>query len=254
MAVSATLDLDLDPSHRPVEVTATLRSGVGMDPPYALDLAGLLAARMRRVEQAGLDESGRLFSHPLPDTTGDEPLDMDLPLGRCRTGQQWHWLATCAVPRYVSEHAEPRTFYRTVDSSWAQRAAERPLPYFHPSGGPYRDMMIPSPVVICTHLRWHAVGDPAAIAALVKPLKFIGRRRAAGEGGILRWTVTEVDTEPGRWAHLADGDIARPCPTECADTLGVDYRTGWFAVRPPAHHPDLLAMLAMTPSPEEERW
>lgn len=252
MALSAALDLDLAPAHRPVEIEATLRSGVGMDPPYALDLAGLLAARMRRVEQAALDEAGRLFTHPLPDTTGDEPLDMDLPLGRCRTGSQWHWLASCALPVHASEHPDPRIFYRTVDSAWAQRAADRPLPYFHPTGGAYRDVMVPSPVLTCTALRWHAVGDPVAIAALLAPLRFIGRRRTTGEGSVLSWRVTEVDTDPGTWAHLSAGEIARPCPPECAEALGVPYRTGWFAIRPPSHHPDLLALLAMAPQPEED--
>lgn len=251
MAVAG-LVLDLDRTHRPVEVKATLRSGVGMDLPYALDLAGLLAARLRRLEQAALDDAGRLFSAPLPDTTGDEPLDMNLPLGRCSAGAQWHWLASCAIPEMVEPVLEPRTFYRTVDSSWAQRAADRPLPYFHPTGGPYRDIMMPSPVLVCASLRWRAVGDPAVIASLLRPLRAIGRRRASGEGGVLSWTVTEVDTDPGRWAHEADGNLIRPCPVACAEALGVAYRTGWYALRPPAHHPDLLANLAQAPTPEEE--
>lgn len=258
MAVTApALRVDLDPGHVPIEVTAHLRTGVGFDQPYGLDLAGILAARVRRLAQATLDTRGALATQPLPDTTEDEALDLVLPLSRCSTGEDWHWLATCATPVDPLPDPEPRTFYRVVDSRWAQHAADRPLPYFHPSGGPYRDVMMPAPVTVCRAVRWRAAGDPEAVRALLTPLRFIGRRRATGEGGVLSWDITTptLTGDVGEWVH-ADGDtLLRPCPTACADALGKPYTTGWYALRPPSWHPDRLSALAMTaPDEEDDGW
>ena len=246
------LTIDMDDNHRPVLVRATLRTGVGYDPPYGLDLAGLLATRMRSVQSAGLEQAQRLTKTPLPDTTEEDPGDLNLPLSRCLTGADWHWLASCAIPIAADDFPEPRTYYRVVDSSWAQRAATRPLTYAHPSSGPYRDVMMPAPVIVCREVTWHAVGDLDAIRRLVSPLRFIGRRRSTGEGGVIGWTVTPVDTDPIRWAHESESSIIRPCPQECAQGLGVDFGMGWYAIRPPSWHPDRLQQLAIATEPEEE--
>lgn len=249
------LRLDVADGHRPVLVEARLRTGVGKDMTYSLDLAGLLAARLRRIAQADLDDQGVLVAQPLPDTTEDDAHDMDLPLSRCLGGgHHWHWLASCATHPDAAPQPDPRTFYRVIDSSWEQRAAQRPLPYTHPTGGAYRDVMMAAPVVICGSLRWHAVGDPERIADLLTPLTFIGRRRSVGEGGVLAWTVTEVpDADPARWAHLGDdGNLIRPCPVECAETLGVPYRRDVRGLRPPNHHDDRKMALAVAPEPEED--
>lgn len=252
MTGTAGLRLDIPEGHQPIRVRATLRTGIGYDPPYGLDLAGLLATRLRSIQQATLEETGNLARTPLPDTTEEDPGDMDLPLSRCLTGPDWHWLASCAIPVDPDEFPEPRTFYRTVDTSWAQRAATRPLAYFHPSKGPYRDVMMPAAVVLCREVVWHAVGDPDAVHRLLAPLRFIGRRRSNGEGGVLAWHVEPIEADPARWTHEHDGQIIRPCPHACADQLNVPYTEGWYALRPPSWHPDRLQKLAMTASTEED--
>lgn len=248
------LRLDVSESHVPLLITAHLRTGVSIDPPYGLDIAGVLAARLRTLDRARLSDEGRLIGNPLPDTTEFDQGDMLLPVSRCLTGPEWHWLASCAVPVDPADSPEARTYYRVVDASWAHRAAQRPLPYVHPSKGPYRDMMMPSPVVVCPALQWQAVGDPEAVYRLLHGLRFIGRRRAVGEGGILRWEVEEVTTPAGRWGHIdhRGDEIIRPCPVECATSLEVDYRLGQYAIRPPSWHPDRLMEVAMTPEREED--
>lgn len=239
--------------HEPLIITAALRTGVGMDMPYGLDLAGMLAARMRTADRARLDASGARLSSPLPDTTQEDPEDMNLPLSICTTGDQWHWLASCALPVDAEEHPEPRTYYRNVDTGWAQRAASRPLAYHHPSKGPYRDMMLPGPVVLCHAVKWYAVGEGEQVERLLKGLRFIGRRRSVGEGGVLDWQVDSASTDDLlAWSHVRGQEIIRPCPEECAQAIGVDYRMGWYAVRPPSWHPDRLMSMAMTPEAEEE--
>lgn len=252
----ADLTLDIAPGHAAVEVVAHLNTGLGYDPPYGLDLAGLLATRVRLLEQQRRHDEGRLVSHPLPDTTEEEVYDLRLPLSRCRTGSEWHWLASCVIPVDPLPDPEPRTYYRTVDYSWAQRAAKRPLPhYLSPSSGAYRDVMMPAPVVVCGRATWRCVGDREQIEALLRGVRFIGRRRSTGEGGVLFWEVREVDEDPGTWGHLQGREITRPCPQECAEALGLEgheWRLGHYAIRPPSWHPDRLMPLAM--AMDEEEW
>lgn len=247
------LRLDLLENHEPLLITAHLRTGIGYDQPYGLDLAGVLASRMRAADRAAR-APGSLVTSPLPDTTEEEPEDMDLPLGRCLTGSDWHWTASCAIPVAPEPDPEPRTFYRVVDAAWSHRAAERPLPYIHPSKGPHRDMMMPAPVVLCNAVQWHAIGNREEIERLLSGVKFMGRRRSVGEGRILEWEVEGLgvsSTEEG-WSHVHEGEIVRPCPEECAQALDVPYRLGWYALRPPSWHPDRLGQVAMTEEPEEE--
>lgn len=238
--------------YRNVLITAHLRGGVGLDLPYGLDLAGILASRQRDLDRADIMDRGLGRSMPLPDSTGEEPEDLALPLGECSTGEDWHWLASCAIPVDVWEAVVPRTFYRVLDSTWLHTAAERPLMYHHPSKGPHRDMMLPAPVVMCAALQWRAVGDPDRIHDLVRGITALGRRRATGEGAIRGWEVKDVGDADPAWAHVDGEDIIRPCPTQCAESLGVPYRLGHYAIRPPSWNPNRLAALAMTPEPEEE--
>lgn len=247
--------LDMAPGHTPFVVTATLRGGASWDQPYGLDLAGIVAAHQRRVERQRREDAGD--PRPLADTAEEVVYDMQLPLARCLTSRRWHWAATCAISIAADDEPEPRTFYRTTDSAWSERAATRPLPYFSPKSGPYRDVMMAAPATICAAITWRAIGDVAAVRAAVEPIRFIGRRRNVGEGRVLAWTVQEqAPTDLARWLHLGDDDttILRPCPVECMSALGADYRMGWYALRPPSWHPDHLAELAMTPDADDESW
>lgn len=241
----------LSPAHRNVLVTAHLRTGVGLDVPYGLDLSGLLASRQRDVDRATMADQGYGRSAALPDSLGEEPEDLSLPLGECTTGDDWHWLASCVMP-VDPDGVDPRMFYRVLDSTWLHAAAERPLMYHHPGKGPHRDMMMPAPVLICSRLQWRAVGDPDRILELVRGIRAIGRRRSTGEGIVTRWQVEDMGDPDPAWAHAWQGDIIRPCPRECADELGVPYRLGHYALRPPSWNPNRLALLAMTPEPEED--
>ena len=210
------LTLDATSGQVPLTVRATLRSGIGMDLPYGLDLAGILATRVRAFDRKERADRDILLTAPLPDTTEEEPEDLALPLARCLgDGSNWHWAASCAIPLNPDPDPEPRTFYRTLDAGWMHRAANRPLSYHHPSKGPYRDMMMPAPVVQCREVEWRAVGNPEIVERLLRPLAYLGRRRSVGEGKVLSWTVSEVvDVDPAIWAHKSDdGGLIRPVPT-----------------------------------------
>lgn len=242
--------------HVPCTITARLRTGVVMTPPYGLDLAGILAASLRRVLDAQRVQDRPYTDRPLPDTTGEDPVDLDLPVSTCHTLQgTWCWLASCAILPDPVPAVEPRFHYRVTDTGWAGRAAHRPLPQVLQSAGPYRDVMMPAPVLPVTGLSWRAVADPDRVRDLLRPLWSIGGRRATGEGRVLDWTVqpcTDAGVDPIRWAFVGeDGAILRPIPAAVADHLGIRYELGWYALRPPSWHRDRLEQLAMTPPDED---
>lgn len=248
--------LEAAPGHVPFTVTATLRTGAGWERPYGLDLAGIIAAHQRRVQQHQLAIHGNHVTSPLLDTTDATAEDLDLPLARCTTGADWHWAATCAIPVNADDDPDTRMLYRTTDNAWAERAATRPLPYTSSKSGPYRDVMLPSVITVCQAITWRGIGALAAVKAAVRPIRFLGRRRNTGEGEVLGWNIhEETPTDPARFIHADnDGAILRPCPIECAEALGLAYREGWYALRPPSWHPDRLTELAMTADPDTDSW
>lgn len=238
---------------RPLTVTARLRQGVAMTPPYDLDLAGILAARVRAGEQSALDSAGRLTRNPLPDTTGEDPADLDLPLARCgAAGDLWHWAASCATPHHRVEHQEPHTYFRSVDTDWARAASTRPLPYFHPTSGPYRDSIIPAYITVTGALVWRCIGDPHRVGALLAPIRWIGGKRAVGEGRVLSWHIEPVRVparERHAWVHADEqGRLLRPVPPACATPIQSDHprEETWYAIRPPSWHRDRLHPLTGT--------
>lgn len=249
------LTLDVTSGQVPLAIRATLRSGIGMDLPYGLDLAGILATRVRAFDRKDRADRDILLTAPLPDTTEEEPEDLSLPLARCLGGgSDWHWAASCAIPLDPDPDPEPRTFYRVLDAGWMHRVAVRPLPYHHPSKGSYRDVMMPAPVIQCREVEWRAVGDPEAVERLLRPLAYLGRRRSVGEGKVLSWDVSEVaDVDPAEWVHRSDdGGLIRPVPEACADALAVPYDMGYYAIRPPSWVPGRMQELAMTKADDEE--
>lgn len=248
------LRLEAGESHQPFEVTAHLRTGIGWEGPYYLDLAGLLAGQIRRQQRAHQDQEGTLTSTPLPDTTDEDPEDLRLPLARCFAGADWHWAGTCARPDTgVDGQIDPRMFFRTTDWDWAARAADRPVPYASPKAGPYRDVMMTAPILECSAVTWRGIGDIDAVRTALAPVRFIGRRRATGEGRVLSWTITPATPQnPHRWVHAEGNTILRPCPAECALDLNIPYQVGAYAIRPPSWHPDRLMDLAMTAETDDD--
>ena len=234
---------------KPFRLQARTLRGVCTEP-YGLDLAGILASRIWRAK-----------GHPAHiDSMVDKPTDINLPLEICDEGKDWHWMTTCAMVE-VDEFRpqEPRTFYRVVNDSWAARAADRPLPYYHPRSSAYRDVMMPSPVTLTPTLTWYGVGDIDKIIDMVQGIRSVGKRRAKGEGRVLVWTIDQIDSaDPWGIGHFGEENrIIRPVPVECAERAGLQYQVAWHAIRPPSWNPNLLRELAVEPEEElymPEEW
>lgn len=221
----------------PFHLKAQLLRGACFEP-YGLDLAGILASRLWRKNKPA----------PSVDSMIERPDDLNLPLDVCAAGDDWHWLASCAVATVDANHPqEPRTFYRVVNDSWAARAADRPLPYYHPRSSAYRDAMMPAPITLTPTLDWYGVGDIPKILKMVQDIRSIGKRRAKGEGRVLKWEIESVpNVDPWVHGHIGqENRVIRPIPVECADRMDVQYQLAWHAIRPPSWNPNRLRELAV---------
>lgn len=102
---------------------------------------------------------------------------------------------------------------------------------------------MPLPLTVCRHLVWRAVGDPDTVAELLAPIVSIGKKRSAGHGHILNWTISE-DSGADRWefAHLhPDGTLGRTATPACLREAP-HLRTGGdgqMGLRPPYMHPGM---------------
>lgn len=239
------MTLDAAPNDQLLRVTAHLRSGVSMDRPYGLELSGILITQARRVRKMEIaNASGSALRS---DADSEDPEDYPLPLARCIGDDDWYWATSCAIPDIDPDEApESRTFFQVVDSRHARDFAQRPIPEIHARKGSYRDVMMPSHVLLASTLTWYAVGDRERIGRMLNTVRAIGRRRATGEGVVREWSVEAIEGDPWRTLHLGRGqELIRPCPVEIADDLGVDYRLGFYAVRPPSWNPNRLVEMAM---------
>lgn len=234
---------------KPFRLTAHTLRGVCMEP-YGLDLAGILASR----------KWSEIRNDTSVDSMVERPDDLDLPLDMCSSGADWHWKASCAMVQVdEGKPQEPRTYYRVVNDSMVARAANRPLPYYHPRSSAYRDVMMPAPITLSPTLTWEGVGDLDKVFHLVKDIRSVGKRRSKGEGRIVNWSISEIESDDNlSIGHIdPNGRINRPIPVECADRIGVEYQIAWHAIRPPSWNPNRLREMAVEKEEElylPEEW
>lgn len=229
----------------PFTVLAHLQQGAALDARFGVALDGLLASQARLNLNRWLAPA-----EPLPGSLLDgglrnpDPVDLALPLATCRHSTTWHWMATTAQP--IDHHGEPveaDTDVHHVNSKLDHRLAEAialALPAtLSSSSGRYRSKRLPVVTFPCAALRWRAVGDPNAVAALLQALNTVGAHRGSGEGAVLRWEITRDDTgSRDAYGHLhANGTLGRPAPTACTNLLNVTgVGQGVAGLRPPYWH------------------
>jgi CRISPR type IV-associated protein Csf3 len=230
------------------QVTAHLQQGVALDARFGVALDGLVAGLLLR------EQLGAAYGANDPTDPTVDPADLNLPLGRCDSADDWHWLATCAQPVGVS-FQEVHAWTKRLGHRTAELVADR-LPRSLPSRqGRYRAHRRPLVVTVCRALTWRAVGDPDRVADLLAPVGSVGAHRNSGEGAVLAWEITPAPTgDPDRFGHLAaDGRLARPCPPACAARLGVATPLlATAGIRPPYWHPRRQRQLAVPEPPDEE--
>jgi CRISPR type IV-associated protein Csf3 len=228
-------------------VTARLQQGIVLDTLFGTALDGLLASTIRdrakaeRTHATGTLTTGSLLDGGLHE---DTPAVVDLPLDRCGTGPDWHWMCTTAYPTNPDgslmsgdldvHHHHSRIRERVVENTATRIPASIP-----PASGRYRMRRMPVVSTPATTVTWRAVGDPDAIADLLTAIPAIGRRRGTGEGTVLEWAITPDPTlDPFEAGHChPNRTLGRPSPLHCVQHLGLPTdREGVAGLRPPYWH------------------
>lgn len=231
------VELTVPQGMAPVVITAELAGGIAIGAGWGIALDGLLASQLWAQHKAQLRAAG-IATVPLLDQP--DPEDLPLPLARCGSGENWHWAATCAAPNdQSSEHPrDVRTWTGRIDERICRQiTAGTPgtLPTHH---GRWRHRVMPVVVTLCRSVTWRAVGDPEQVAALLRPITAIGKKRSQGEGFVLTWDVqVDPDGDPVEHAHLhRDGSLGRPAPPACVPTGAHHAGIGRAGIRPPYTH------------------
>lgn len=241
----------MSPTLVPLLIRAHLAGGIAHASPWGTALDGLLAAELWADHKATARDRGELVPR-LQDT--DNPTDIDLPLDRCTSPDgTWHWAATSAHPDGPPTDT-PDVHY------WTGRTDSRALEELTPTlpatlsdrQGRYRARRVSLLVTPCPSVTFSGVGDPTAIAHLLRPLRAIGKKRSHGEGHVLRWEITPTpDVVWWDAAHLhPDGTLGRPTPDHCLhdhpDLLTGGHGTA--GLRPPTCTPHASSPCTCPPS------
>lgn len=201
---------------------------------WGISLDGLLASQLHAQAKSADRPARPILEQP-------DPADLQLPLARC-AADPWHWAATCAWPvDGADQMPEVRWWSARTDHPALEQMTDQLPRNLRAREGRYRARWMPLLVTPCSAVTWHAVGDPTLIHELLAPLAAIGKKRAAGHGRVLSWTVTPApDLDPWTAAHLhPDGRLGRPTPAECLQGHHdvVDAGVGRAGIRPPYVHP-----------------
>ena len=226
---------------QPLQVTAHLESGIAHSAPWGIALDGLLASVIHHDAKATLLAGG---GHHEPLAGREDVEDLDLPLARCTPSDEpWHWAATCAWPSdHDGERPDVRYWLGALDHRAVEQVVQEMPRVLELQRGRYRQHHMPLLVTVTRTVVWRCVGDLEGVRDLLGGVWAIGKKRAAGQGRVLRWEVEPATVPAWEAGHLhPDGTLGRPCPRSCVPEPlwadGVHGGYGRAGIRPPYAHP-----------------
>lgn len=228
-------EIRIAPGMRPLQVTATLATGLVHTAPWGIALDGLLASQLWSKTKQRLRSQGQ---EPVDVIDLPQPSELDLPLARCTLGTpDWHWAATCSHPQPSPPGTDVHYWTATFDHAYDQEVTTDARTVSDRQGR-YRAHRMPLITTICAEVTWRALGNLETIADLLTPLASIGKKRSSGNGQVRRWHITPIDATAFNAAHLhPDGTLGRPTPARCVPAHVDSLATGTAGLRPPYHHP-----------------
>lgn len=206
-------------------VTAHLCSGFAAKFPWSPSLDGILAY-VERMRALGPEE----FAVTQADLSQQAP-NTALPLAMEHHGDDWWY--QCSSPIYTAFSTETRHLHRRFNAAEAERYwdASRKI---ETTKGPFKNARFQIQHRVTDRVCWHAEGDRATVADMLRDVRHIGANISAGFGRVRRWDITEA----------GDRDLARfhrPLPRAYADAHGVTGIVMRWGYRPPIRHPENLA-------------
>lgn len=187
----------------PLEIRATLRGGL-IVPPHGIAIDALLAFAVALRDRL-----------PPPAHSG-EVSPIEIPVQRSECGR--YHLATVVMPK-IEERALRYMNRRPVIAE--AQALGSGIKSIQISGGPSKGYRVPTEMgwVESDTLTWWCVGDKEQIDGLLGLVRYIGRRRAVGNGHVGEWTVERCEPWGDRFPVVRAGRALRPLPVDLVGHL-----------------------------------
>lgn len=192
----------------PLRIQAILQAGLIVQ--YgAVALDALLAAMY-----AVVHHMGRL------ELTRDEPAPLPLPLAREPGGR--FDLASFSVANF--DQHQTTHFHRAFPALEAKHLTH--MRGYNQANGPNKSYRIPVSIATPTDnvLTWFCIGNRKEIECLLQYCHHLGKRRGAGEGKVLRWTVEPCESWGEGFPIMRDGKPLRNLPFDHPGLVEPDIR------------------------------
>lgn len=106
--------------------------------------------------------------------------------------------------------------------------------------GRFRAYRMPLRTFVTPKLTWYAVGDRRGVEDYLRRVTNIGKKRAQGNGEVMRWEVEEIESD---YSEQRNGTWTRAIPVNILDRFLVNCT--FHSFRPPYWHHDNFAMCCM---------
>jgi len=106
--------------------------------------------------------------------------------------------------------------------------------------GRFKAYHMPLPTLVCDKVEWYAYGDGEHVALFLQGVSALGKKRAYGNGAVLRWEIEQRAEDESEW-HA--GQLMRPIPGPLVNLDSVTpLHLEHIAFRAPQWHPLNQAM------------
>lgn len=154
----------------------------------------------------------------------------DLPLARVDNGHGWYYACSFAVARW--EREETSYWHKRQDVQEAVRYVGKGR--INVSEGRHKAYRMPLFKLLSgERLTWYLVGDRAWIAARLRIVTGLGKKRNLGNGVVLDWQVEEIEHDYSVWGPR--GELMRAIPVEDLPP-GTPSKILSYGIRPPFWH------------------
>lgn len=203
---------------RPLKVSATLASSIAGEVPM-LDalLEYQMAHRCDPAHLAKVQPDGEHVPGTLP-----------IPLARRRvSGFEWP-IPVCSSPICRVERDGREHFARRFDPDPAVIAPDE-RKVFASNSGEFRSYRLPLRVRLIERVAWFCVGEAHKVRALLKDVKYLGKKTSQGFGRVMGWTVEHTDIDAAWFAESEAGPVLmRPLPLGDHLPAGFIGSRRWF--------------------------
>lgn len=229
-------------------VEARLVNSVVLDTRFGIGLDSLLASAIREQGKRANNLSGVEYDGGLNRYVAPEVCIVDLPLSKCSSSKDWHWLTTNAIPLDSQGHVisvndiDVRSYIQIDDSQGHEIAVAKLPANISSSSGRWKLSRGVKAASLAQSLIWTGHGNISEIKDILSDIPSIGASRRSGLGAVYEWVVRPIEVNAHDAGHIGiDKKPARPLFKECLEALTIpielkELRQETVGIRPPYWH------------------